>query len=146
MVVSQHLSTDGPLFLNSTLYRSLVGALQYLTITCPDIAHAVNSVSQFLHSSTEAHFKAVKRIPSYVKGTLHFGLTFHPSAIPGTLVAYSDVDSVRCPNTYHSTSGYSIYLGDNLVSWSAKKQSLSLTPIVNLRTIHALALTAVEIL
>eukprot|EP00253_Pinus_taeda_P002755 PITA_02755 len=44
MVVSQHLSADGPLFSDLTLYRSLVGALQYLTITRPDIAHAINSV------------------------------------------------------------------------------------------------------
>ena len=116
MVVSQHLSADGPLFSDPTLYRSLVGALQYLTITRPDIAHAVNSVSQFLHSPTEDHFLAVKRILRYVKGTLHFGLTFHPSAAPGALVAYSDADWAGCPDTRRSTSGYSIYLDDNLVS------------------------------
>ena len=89
MVVSQHLSSDGPLFSDPTLYRSLVGALQYLTITRPDIAHVVNSISQFLHSLTEDHFLVVKRILRYVKGTLHFGLTFHPSTVPGVLVAYS---------------------------------------------------------
>jgi hypothetical protein len=92
MVVSQHLSSDGPLFSDPTLYRSLVGALQYLTITRPDIAYAVNSVSQFPHSPTEDHFLAVKRILRYVKGTLHFGHTFHPSDAPGALIAYSDVD------------------------------------------------------
>ncbi|XP_040987785.1 uncharacterized mitochondrial protein AtMg00810-like, partial [Juglans microcarpa x Juglans regia] len=122
MVVSQHLSADGSLFSDPTLYRSLVGALQYLTITQPDIAHAVNSVSQFLHAPTEDHFLAVKRILRYVKGTIHFGLTFRPSSSPGALVAYSDTDWADCPDTRRSTSGYSIYLGDNLVSWSAKKQ------------------------
>ena len=60
MVVSQHLSSDGPLFSDPTLYRSLVVALQYLTITRLDIAHVVNSVSQFLYSLTEDHFLAVK--------------------------------------------------------------------------------------
>ena len=55
MVVSQHLSSDGPLFSDPTLYRSLVGALQYLTITRPDMAYVVNFVSQFLHSPTEDH-------------------------------------------------------------------------------------------
>ena len=122
MVVSQHLSSDGPLFSDPTLYRSLVGALQYLTIMCPDIAHAVNSVSQFLHSPTEDHFLAIKRILRYVKGTLQFSLTFRPFAAPGTLVAYSDADWAGCPDTRRSTSGYSIYLGNNLVYWSAKKQ------------------------
>eukprot|EP00253_Pinus_taeda_P016610 PITA_16610 len=122
IIVSQHLSVDGPFFSDPTLYRSLVGALQYLTITRPDIAHAINSVSQFLHAPTEDHFIAVKRILRYVKGTLHFGLSFRPSATPDALVAYSDADWAGCPNTRRSTSGYSIYLGDNLVSWSAKKQ------------------------
>ncbi|XP_058071025.1 uncharacterized mitochondrial protein AtMg00810-like [Magnolia sinica] len=92
MVVFQNLSSYGPLFSDPTLYRSLVGALQYLTITHPDIAHVINSVSQFLHSPTENHFLAIKRILRYVKGTLHFGLTFHPSAAPGALVGYSDAD------------------------------------------------------
>jgi hypothetical protein len=92
MVVSQHLFADGPLFSDPTLYRSLVGALQYLTITQPDIAHTINSISQFLHSPTDNHYLAVKRILRYVKGTLHFGLTFHPYIAPGALVAYSDAD------------------------------------------------------
>ncbi|WJZ92468.1 hypothetical protein VitviT2T_011458 [Vitis vinifera] len=94
----------------------------YLTITRPDIAHVVNSVNQFLHSPTEDHFLAIKRILRYVKSTLHFGLTLHPSAALGALVAYFDVDWAGCLDTRRSTSGYSIYLSDNLVSWSAKKQ------------------------
>jgi hypothetical protein len=87
-----------------------------LTITRPDIAHAVNSVSQFLHSPTNDHFIAVKRILCYVKGTLHCGLTFHPSATPTTLIAYFDADWAGCPDISRSTSNYSIYLGNNLVS------------------------------
>ncbi|XP_040988957.1 uncharacterized mitochondrial protein AtMg00810-like [Juglans microcarpa x Juglans regia] len=116
MVISQHLTGDGPAFLDPTLYRSLVGALQYLTITRPNIAHVVNSISQFLHAPTTDHFLAIKHILRYVKGTLHFGLTFRPSATSSALVAYSDVDWVGCPDTHRSTSGYFIYLGDNLVS------------------------------
>lgn len=94
---------------------------------------------------TEDHFLAVKRILHYVKGTLHFGLTFHPSATPGALVAYFDADWAGCPDTCCSTSGYSIYLGDNLVSWSAKKQ-----PTVSRSSCEseyrALALTGAELL
>ncbi|XP_068666532.1 uncharacterized mitochondrial protein AtMg00810-like [Aristolochia californica] len=145
MVVSQHLSSDGQLFLDPTDYRSLVGALQYLTIMRPDIAHAVNSVSQFLHSPTTDHFLVVKHILRYVKGTLHYGLSFRPSASSGSLVAYSDADWAGYPDTRCSTSDYSIFLGDNLVSWSAKKQ-----PTVSRSSYEseyrALALTAVELL
>ena len=81
----------------------------------------VNSVNQFLHAPTANHFLAVKRILHYVKGTLYFGLTFCPSTIPSALVAYSDANWVGCRNTRRSTSDYSIYLGNNLVSWNAKK-------------------------
>ena len=56
MIVSQRLSSKGAPFADLTLYRSLVGALQYLTITRPDLTHSVNSVSQFLHASTDVHF------------------------------------------------------------------------------------------
>ena len=121
MVVSQHLTADDSPFSDLTLYRSLVDAFQYLTITRQDIAHAINSVSQFLHTAAADHFLAVKPILCYVKGTLHFGLTFHVSTVPSALVAYSNVDWGCCPDTRCSTSGYSIYLGNNLVSWSAKK-------------------------
>ena len=122
MVVSQHLSADGPLFSDSTLYRSLVGVFQYLTITRPDISHVVNFVGQFLYSPTKDHFLIVKRILRYVKGTLHFDLTFHSSVASGVLVAYSNADWAGCPDTRRSTFGYSIYLGSDLVSWNAKKQ------------------------
>ena len=145
MVVSQHLSSDGDAFADSTLYRSIVGALQYLTITRSDIAHSVNTASQFLHAPTDLHFQAVKRILRYVKGTLHFGLTFTASSSPPWLVAYSDVDWAGCPDTRRSMSGYSIFLGSNLVSWSAKKQ-----PTVSRSSCEseyrALAFTAAEVL
>lgn len=53
---------DGDPFEDPKLYRSVVGALQYATITRPDIAFAVNKVSQFMHYPTSSHWIAVKRI------------------------------------------------------------------------------------
>ncbi|GJW81891.1 retrovirus-related pol polyprotein from transposon TNT 1-94 [Tanacetum coccineum] len=113
--------TGGSLFANPTLYRSLVGALQYLTITRPDLSYAVNQASQFLHAPTDAHFQSVKRILRYVKGTITYGLIFlRPRS--NSILGYSDADWARCIETRRSTYGYSIFLGGNLVSWSAKKQ------------------------
>lgn len=113
------LSTANP-FRDPTLYRSLVGALQYLTITRSDLSYAVNSVSQFLHSPTNDHFFAVKRILHYVKGTIHYGLSFtrRPEK---SIMGCSNADWARCIETRHSTFGYSIFLGENLFSWSVKK-------------------------
>ena len=122
MIVSHHLTSDGPLFHSSIIYRSLVGSLQYLTITRPDITHAVNSVSQFMHAPRESHFQAVKRILIYVKGTLHFGLNISSSSHLN-ISAFSDADWVGCLETSRSTSGNAIFMGDNLISWTSKKQT-----------------------
>jgi len=114
-------SSKGNAFHDPTLYRSLIGALQYLTITRPDLSYAVNQASQFLHSPTDEHFHMAKRIMRYVKGTITHGLHFsYPTK--STLVGYSDADWARCIETRRSTYGYSIFFGGNLVSWSAKKQ------------------------
>ncbi|KAL5722154.1 hypothetical protein ACHQM5_005711 [Ranunculus cassubicifolius] len=111
---------DGALFSNVTLYRSLVGALQYLTITRPDITYSVNQVSQFMNSPTDTHFLAVKRILRYLKGTLGRGLFFDTNS-PYQLQAFSDADWAGNPDTRRSTSGSCVFLGNHLISWSSRK-------------------------
>ncbi|KAJ9566120.1 hypothetical protein OSB04_002086 [Centaurea solstitialis] len=115
------LAVDGEPVPDPTLYRSLAGALQYLTFTRPDIAYAVQQVCLFMHDPRLPHLNALKRILRYLKGTLSHGLHLKASAVD-RLVAYSDADWAGCPNTRRSTSGFCVYLGDNLVSWSSKRQ------------------------
>ena len=103
-------------------YRSLAGALQYLTFTRPDIAYAVQQVCLYMHDPREPHLAALKRILRYIRGTLHLGLHLRPSTLDD-LVVYSDADWAGCPDTRKSTSGYAVFLGDNLVSWSSKRQN-----------------------
>nr|GFD24386.1 uncharacterized protein [Tanacetum cinerariifolium] len=90
------------------------------------------------------HFQAVKRIMRYVKGALTYGLSFSHATAP-TVLGYSDANWARCLETRRSTYGYSIFLGGNLVSWSAKKQ-----PTVSRSSCEseyrALANTAAEII
>jgi hypothetical protein len=73
-----------------TSFQSLVGALQYLTFTTPDLSFAVNQVFQFMHSSTDTHLVAAKRILCYIKGSLSSGLLFQPGSL--NLQAYTDAD------------------------------------------------------
>ncbi|GAU44778.1 hypothetical protein TSUD_27470 [Trifolium subterraneum] len=74
-----------------TLYRSLAGALQYLTFTRPDISYAVQQVCLHMHAPCTDHMLALKRIMRYIQGTLHYGLHHYPSPIE-KLVSYTDAD------------------------------------------------------
>jgi histone deacetylase 1/2 len=106
---------------DATRYRSVVGALQYLTLTRPDISFSVNKVCQFLHSPTTVHWSAVKRILSYIQGTIKLGLQIGKTQ--SMLVsAFSDADWAGCVNDRRSTGGFAVFLGGNLISWTARKQ------------------------
>lgn len=99
------LTSSGDSFSDPTLYQSLVGALQYLTFTRPDLSYAVNQVSQFLQAPTIDHYNVVKCILRYVKGTLSYGLSFSRGSSLAIL-GYSDADWARCVDTRRSTYGY----------------------------------------
>jgi hypothetical protein len=115
------LGAAGAVLADPSTYRSLVGALQYLSFTRPDVAYAVQQVCLYMHDPREPHLNAVKRILRYLRGTLDYGLTILRSS-PTSLTAYTDADWAGCPDTRKSTSGYGVFLGDNLVSWSSKRQ------------------------
>jgi len=102
-------------------YRSLVGALQYLTITRPDLAFATNLLCQKMQQPTVGDFHQLKRVLRYVKGTIHLGIYLH-SQSSVHLYGFSDADWAGCPTTRRSTTGFCTFLGSNLLSWSAKKQ------------------------
>lgn len=94
--------------------------LQYVTLTRPDITYYVNQLCQHMHSPTSFHLIAAKRVLRYLKGSLEFGLHYCKGSI--ALTAYCDSDWAGNPDDRRSTTGYGIFLGPNLISWSAKKQ------------------------
>jgi hypothetical protein len=115
-------ASDGPPAADPSEYRSIAGALQYLTLTRPDIAYAVQQVYLFMHDPREPHLALVKCILRYVKGTLSSGLQIGTGPMD-SLTAYYDADRAGWPDSRRSTSGYCVYLGDTLVSWSSKRQT-----------------------
>ncbi|GMI70341.1 cysteine-rich RLK (RECEPTOR-like protein kinase) 8 [Hibiscus trionum] len=105
-----------------TGYWSIVGALLYLCHTGPDVMYSVHRVAQYMHRPCEEHLAAVKRILRYLNGTLHYGLVFRPSEVDASLVVFSDADWGSSPDDRRSTSGYCAYLGNNILTWSSRKQ------------------------
>nr|GEU60417.1 germacrene A oxidase-like [Tanacetum cinerariifolium] len=85
------LSSLGTPISNPTLYRSLAGALRYLTITCPDISYAVQQVCHFMHDPHEPHMDALKRILRYLQGTMYQGLFIRPSSVDRLCMGVANV-------------------------------------------------------
>ncbi|GJZ39174.1 ribonuclease H-like domain-containing protein [Tanacetum coccineum] len=115
------IDTDSKLGPDCVPVQDSAFLLQYLTFTRPDLSYAVQQVCLYMHDPREPHFAALKRILRYVQGTLELGLQLYASATT-SLVGYTDADWAGCPSTRRSTSGYCVFLGDNLLSWSAKRQ------------------------
>ncbi|GJS31286.1 ribonuclease H-like domain-containing protein [Tanacetum coccineum] len=101
---------------------SLAGGFQYLIFTRPDLSYAVQQICLYMHDPREPHFAALKRILRYVQGNSGSGLSLISRPATTSLVGYTDADWAGCPSTRRSTSGYCVFLGDNLLSWSAKRQ------------------------
>jgi hypothetical protein len=87
----------------------------------PDLAFSVNKVCQYLHTPTTLHSVAVKRILRFVKGITDLGLQIVKS--PSMMVSgYLDVDWAGCLDERRSTGGFAVFLGSNLILWSARKR------------------------
>ncbi|XP_070662500.1 uncharacterized mitochondrial protein AtMg00810-like [Malus domestica] len=103
---TSNLDHHSPLLDNASEYRSLVGALQYLTWTRPDLSFAVNLMCQFMHTPRVSHFQDVKRILRYLKCTIDLGLWFSKCSSPPSIVAYSDADWAGCVLDRRSTGSH----------------------------------------
>jgi len=116
-------AADGKPAEDGSFYRSITGVLQYLTLTRPDIAYAVNQACLHMQAPHDVHWNLVKRILRNLRGTIHHGIRI--SATPSTeLKVYSDADWARCLDTRRSTLGYCVFLRNSLVSWSSKRQTM----------------------
>ncbi|GKA32304.1 retrovirus-related pol polyprotein from transposon TNT 1-94 [Tanacetum coccineum] len=126
-MATKHLDAD----LSGTLvdqmkYRSMVGALMYLTTSRPDIVHATCYCARYQAKPSKKYLTAVKRIFWYLKDSINMGL-WYPKDTGFELTAFSDSDHAGCLDSYKSTSSGIQFIGsDKLVSWSSKKQDCTL--------------------
>ncbi|CAO2816812.1 unnamed protein product [Amaranthus hypochondriacus] len=109
-------------FSDPQLYRSLVGKLDFLTHTRPDLAFTVQTLSQYMQQPSEAHFQALKHTLNYVYHTAGQGIILH-AADSLSLQAFSDSDWGACVDTRRSVTGYLLLFGKSPISWKTKKQS-----------------------
>ncbi|XP_070026593.1 uncharacterized mitochondrial protein AtMg00810-like [Nicotiana sylvestris] len=114
--VNVKLTVDsGYLLPSPESYRSLVGKLNFLTYTRPDLCFAVQHLSQFLQAPRAPHMQAVLHLLRYLKGTSDVGVFFSNS--PSTSVAaYYESDWAACPDTRRSVTGFCIFLGGRLIA------------------------------
>ncbi|GJU48968.1 putative ribonuclease H-like domain-containing protein [Tanacetum coccineum] len=108
------------------LYRSMIGSLMYLTASRPDIMFAVCACARFQVSPKTSHLLAVKRIFRYLKGKPSLGL-WYPKDSPLELVAYTDSDYAGATQDRKSTTRGCQFLGNRLISWQCKKQTVVAT-------------------
>ncbi|GKA03290.1 putative ribonuclease H-like domain-containing protein [Tanacetum coccineum] len=108
------------------LYRSMIGSLMYLTASRPDIMYAVCVCSRFQVTPKTSHLNAVKRIFKYLKGKPNLGL-WYPRESPLDLEAFSDSDYGGSNLDRKSTTGGCQFLGQRLISWQCKKQTIVAT-------------------
>ena len=93
----------------------MIGGLQYVTHTRPDIENAVGIVAQFYVDLREAHYVTVKRIFRYLKGTFEFGLWYDRSN-DFTLSDYTNAHWVDNMDERKRTGGGAFFLQRRLVS------------------------------
>jgi hypothetical protein len=106
-------SSDGNAIDDHKTYRSLAGALQYLTVTRPNLAFAMQQACLHMHDPRAPHLTLLKRILRYVHGTTSIDLHIRVSTDLSVMV-YSDVDWVGCLDSRRSKSGFCVFLCDSL--------------------------------
>ncbi|GJW00973.1 retrovirus-related pol polyprotein from transposon TNT 1-94 [Tanacetum coccineum] len=110
---------------DATKYRSMIGALMYLTSSRPDIVHATCLCARYQAKPTEKHLKEVKRIFRYLRGTVNTGLWYSKDS-GFELTGFSDADYAGCKDTFKSTSGGAQFLGERVgLCWSTKEQTVT---------------------
>lgn len=114
----------------------MIESLLYVTITRLDIMQVVGCVARFQVTPKDTHVHAVKRIFTYLKGTMDYGLQYLKCK-DFTLTTYTNVDWGGLVDDRKSTSGGAFFVGGCLVSWQSKKQASTSLSIAEMEYIAA---------
>jgi hypothetical protein len=119
-------------FMKTRNYYSLIGKVQYLVHTRPDIAYYVNKLARYCTKARPVHWKAAQSLLAYLRQTIDYKLTFtrgEPSGIAGLpndplgMTCYSDADHAGDRGNCRSTSGAAIIISGGAVLAKSKRQS-----------------------
>ena len=112
----------------------------YLAIgTRPDISYAVGVLSRFSSNPGMAHWKAVKHLMRYLKGTMDLKLTYAPDGSKTRFSTFSDADFAGEHDSKRSTSGYVVKMGTGAVSWASRLQTIQTLSTTEAEYISAVA-------
>ncbi|TFY53388.1 hypothetical protein EVJ58_g9480 [Rhodofomes roseus] len=123
-------------------YREALGAVMYLAVaTRPDLSYPIQLLSRFMANPGYSHWRALKRVLRYLKGTLEYGITFDGNHLAGLQpTVYSDASQGDCTDTGRSTHGHVVMMAGGPVSWSSRRQevvTLSTTEAEYIAAVHA---------
>uniref|UniRef100_A0A251UGL6 Putative reverse transcriptase, RNA-dependent DNA polymerase, Gag-polypeptide of LTR copia-type n=1 Tax=Helianthus annuus TaxID=4232 RepID=A0A251UGL6_HELAN len=122
-LVTNKCKNDQKILENVNGFQRLIGKLIYLSLTRPDISYTVQFLSQFMHSPCQSHLDIALRLLRYLKLSPGKGISFKKSDSM-VLTGFVDSDWAKCLKTRKSVTGYGIFLGETLISWKSKKQSV----------------------
>jgi hypothetical protein len=137
-------ATENELLAPDNNYRSITGSLIYLAIsTRPDITHGVNMLSRHMSKPGITHLNAAKRVLRYLQGTKSYGLHYQNNFTQRevNLTGYCDSDWAGDVEDRKSTTGYCVFINNNIVSWNTKKQQT-----IALSTAEAELMALVEVI
>jgi hypothetical protein len=125
--VNVHLN-DSVGEVNRHTYMKLVGSLMYaMQATRPDITHATNVVSRHMNNPKPTHMRAAFKVMRYLSGCVNYGLRYNNDERvykwnEVTITGYCDADWGGDKSDRKSTTGYCVFVNENLISWCTRKQ------------------------
>ncbi|XP_031277632.1 secreted RxLR effector protein 161-like [Pistacia vera] len=112
---------DGEMFGDPERYRQIVGKLNYLIVTSPDIAFLVSVASQFMSSLRTSHWDAILHILKYLKGAPGRGILYSDHGY-NKVKGFSDADWAGSSVDRRSLTGFCVFFRGNLISWKSNKK------------------------